>query len=178
MNTGTRLRSYGDGPLKGRNGAANVTSVIFCGRGGQGVLFGSEVLALAAMWEGFDVKKSEVHGMAQRGGSVVSQVRFGKRVFSPLVPRGGADFVVALDEKEGKRYVPYLSERGTLVALREEVREALPDPRTENVALVGVLSREFDFSERSWRRAIAAVAPPGTVERNLESFELGRGGCR
>ncbi len=151
------------------------TSVVFCGRGGQGVLFASEVLAAAAMMEGFDVKKSEVHGMAQRGGSVVSQVRFGRRVYSPLVLPGWVDFVVALDEVEGVRYRGYLKPGGKLVSLGANIKEALPDSRTENVAVMGVLSKEIRFSGRSWRSAIAAVAPPKTVERNLESFAIGRG---
>jgi len=154
----------------------STTSVVFCGRGGQGVLFASEVLAAAAMLEGFDVKKSEVHGMAQRGGSVVSQVRFGREVYSPLALPGTVEFVVALDEKEGERYKTYLRKGGKLLRLQAGVREALPDSRTENVAVVGMLSRELPFSDRSWKGAIAAVAPPKTVERNLESFALGRGG--
>ena len=154
----------------------SVTSLVFCGRGGQGVLFASEVLAMAAMLEGFDVKKSEVHGMAQRGGSVVSQVRFGKGVYSPLVLPGTVDFVVALDETEGERYRRYLNPGGKLVSLSEGMKEALPDSRTENVAVVGALSKEVPLSDRSWKSAIAAVAPPRTVERNLESFALGRGG--
>jgi len=154
----------------------SVTSVVFCGRGGQGVLFASEVLAMAAMLEGFGVKKSEVHGMAQRGGSVVSQVRFGKSVYSPLALPGTVDFVVALDDKEGERYRRYLKPGGKLVSLSGGMKEALPDSRTENVAVVGMLSRELSFSDRSWTSAIAAVAPPKTVERNVESFALGRGG--
>jgi indolepyruvate ferredoxin oxidoreductase beta subunit len=70
--------------------------VVIAGLGGQGVLKASDILADAAFSAGLDVKKSEIHGMSQRGGSVSSDVRFGERVFSPMVPEGEADFLVVL----------------------------------------------------------------------------------
>jgi len=87
-----------------------VTSVLLAGVGGQGVLLASEVLAEAAALAGSDVKKSEVHGMAQRGGSVVSHLRFGPEVHSPLIPPGGADLLVSFEELETLRYLPWLRE--------------------------------------------------------------------
>ena len=69
-----------------------VTNVILAGLGGQGVIKASDILADAAVRAGYDVKKAEVHGMSQRGGSVTSDVRFGPRVLSPMIPRGEADF--------------------------------------------------------------------------------------
>ena len=81
------------------------------------MLLASEVLSEMAMLSGLDVKKSEVHGMAKRGGVVFSHVRFGSRVWSPTIPKGEADVVVALEWAEGLRWLPYLrSDRGTLVA--------------------------------------------------------------
>ncbi len=74
-----------------------VTNVILAGLGGQGVIKASDILADAAFRAGLDVKKAEIHGMSQRGGSVTSDVRFGERVRSPMVPRGEADFLVVLD---------------------------------------------------------------------------------
>ena len=71
-----------------------VYSITFGGIGGQGILKASEICSWAALYAGYHVKKSEVHGMSQRGGSVESHVRFGKRVYSPLVPAGGADVLV------------------------------------------------------------------------------------
>ena len=83
----------------------HVTNVIIAGLGGQGVLKASDILADAAFRMGFDVKKAEVHGMSQRGGSVASDVRFGESVLSPMVPPGEADFLVVLsaDQVESNR---------------------------------------------------------------------------
>jgi len=85
------------------------------GVGGQGVLIASECLALAALAEGFEAKQSEVHGVAQRGGSVVSHVRFGPKVFSPLIPCGEADLLYAGEALEALRYAHYLKPGGVVV---------------------------------------------------------------
>jgi indolepyruvate ferredoxin oxidoreductase beta subunit len=98
------------------------TNILICGVGGQGILLASEVLALAAIEDGWDVKKSEVHGMAQRGGSVVSHIRFGEQVFSPLIPQGEADFLLSFEEMETLRWMHYLRKGGlTLVNLQRIV---------------------------------------------------------
>ena len=102
-----------------------VTSVLLAGVGGQGVLLASEVLAEAAASAGNDVKKSEVHGMAQRGGSVVSHLRFGPQVHSPLIPRAGADYLVSFERLETLRYLEYLH-RGSVVLVNNQ--EILPLP--------------------------------------------------
>lgn len=102
-----------------------VTSVLLAGVGGQGVLLASEVLAEAAASAGNDVKKSEVHGMAQRGGSVVSHLRFGPQVHSPLIPRGGGDFLVSFERLETLRYLEYLH-RDSIVLVNTQ--EILPLP--------------------------------------------------
>ncbi len=84
------------------------TSILIVGVGGQGILRLSDILCEVAMGKGYDVKKSEVHGMAQRGGSVSSHVRFGERVYSPLIPKGKANFLVALEQLEALRFIEYL----------------------------------------------------------------------
>jgi len=94
----------------------SVTNVIICGTGGQGILLASEVLCAAAAHAGNDVKKSEVHGMAQRGGSVSSHVRFGEKIFSPLVEKGSADLILAMEKMEALRWSPYLAPHGKLVS--------------------------------------------------------------
>jgi indolepyruvate ferredoxin oxidoreductase beta subunit len=110
-----------DGPVKDRIGGARsaeserTTNVLMAGVGGQGVLLASETLALAAMAEGLEVKQSEVHGVAQRGGSVVSHVRFGPRVHSPLIRCGEADLLYAGEQLEALRYAHYLKPGGTIV---------------------------------------------------------------
>jgi indolepyruvate ferredoxin oxidoreductase beta subunit len=83
-------------------------NVLIVGVGGQGVIMVSKVLALLAQTHGFEVKQSEVHGMAKRGGSVFSHVRFGRQVWSPTIPKGEVDVLVALEWAEGLRWLPYL----------------------------------------------------------------------
>lgn len=91
------------------------TGVLMAGVGGQGVLLASETLGLAALAEGLDVKQSEVHGVAQRGGSVVSHVRYGERVHSPLIRCGEADVLYAGEQLEALRYAHYLGPGGRIV---------------------------------------------------------------
>ncbi len=90
-------------------------NVLVCGVGGQGVILFSNLVAEIALASGYDVKKSEVHGMAQRGGSVNTHVRFGDRVFSPLIEEGGADLLVAFEMLEAVRYVHFLASDGRMV---------------------------------------------------------------
>jgi len=104
-----------------------VKNVIICGTGGQGILLASEVLCSAAWRAGYDVKKSEVHGMAQRGGSVSSHVRFGKKVHSVLVEKGAADMVLAMEKMEALRWAEYLSPGGKLIVCDLRI-----DPMTVN----------------------------------------------
>src|SRR3974377_2222264 len=93
----------------------NVTNVIVAGVGGQGVLKGTDILADVALRSGFDVKKSEIKGMSQRGGSVTGDVRFGERVFSPMVPSGEADFLLVLEPTQVEPHRYMLRARGGLI---------------------------------------------------------------
>ncbi len=90
-------------------------NLLFAGVGGQGVVLASEVLALVAAAEGYDVKQGEVHGAAQRGGAVVSHIRFGERVYSPLNLRGQVDVMVAFEKLEAVRHAHYLKPGGVLI---------------------------------------------------------------
>ena len=83
-------------------------NIIISGVGGQGIITASEILSEVALFNGFDVKKSEVHGMSQRGGSVVSHVRFGEKVYSPLIEKGTCDVILAFEKAEALRWVHYL----------------------------------------------------------------------
>lgn len=87
------------------NGKGNI---LFCGVGGQGILLASEVTAYSLLAAGMEVRKSEVHGMAQRGGSVTAHLRYGGKVYSPLISPGEADIVVAFEMMEAVRYLPYM----------------------------------------------------------------------
>lgn len=97
------------------------TNIIICGVGGQGIILASNVLCHTAFLEGHDVKKSEVHGMAQRGGTVITHVKYGRKVFSPLIAEGTADFLLAFEKLEAIRYCHYLKNRGTAVVNNREI---------------------------------------------------------
>jgi len=90
-------------------------NLLVCGVGGQGVLLFSDIIARIALASGFDVKKSEVHGMAQRGGSVTSHIRWAKKVYSPLIEEGTADLIVGFEMLEAIRYRYFLSPNGWLI---------------------------------------------------------------
>ena len=91
------------------------TTVIVAGVGGQGILLASNLLSEAAMEAGYDVKKSEIHGMSQRGGDVISTVRFGEKVYSPIVGLGEADVILAFERLEAMRNLPYLKKEGMVI---------------------------------------------------------------
>ncbi|RJQ56020.1 MAG: indolepyruvate oxidoreductase subunit beta [Actinobacteria bacterium] len=99
----------------------SVTGVLIVGVGGQGIVLAGDVIALAAQLAGMDVKANEVHGMSQRGGSVESEVRFGERVFSPLIPPPGAGFLLAFELLEGLRALPKLAPEGTAIINRQRI---------------------------------------------------------
>ncbi len=115
-------------------------NVLVVGVGGQGVLLASNVLAAACLARGYDVKKSEVKGMAQRGGAVVSFLRYGERVYSPLVERGHADLVLSLEWAEALRWAPYLKPGGVVL-----------------VDLVRILPPAAQLDHRTWRACYPAV---------------------
>ncbi|MEG1548349.1 MAG: indolepyruvate oxidoreductase subunit beta [Clostridia bacterium] len=94
---------------------SNVTSILLCGVGGQGAILVSRALTAGLIGAGYDVKMSEVHGMAQRGGSVSTQVRFGKKVYSPIIGRGEADILVAFEKMEAVRYAQFLKPSGKAI---------------------------------------------------------------
>lgn len=100
-------------------------NIMIVGVGGQGSLLASKLLGHLLLSEGYDVKVSEVHGMSQRGGSVVTYVRFGEKVYSPIIDRGGADFIVSFEKLEAARYVEYLKPDGRIVVNTQEI-EPMP----------------------------------------------------
>ncbi|MFO7612537.1 MAG: indolepyruvate oxidoreductase subunit beta [Clostridia bacterium] len=96
-------------------------SIMIVGVGGQGTLLASRIIGSALIAMGYDVKMSEVHGMAQRGGSVVTYVRYGEKVNSPIIGKAGADLMLAFEELESARWLPYLKENGTLIMNRQKI---------------------------------------------------------
>ncbi|NPV03349.1 MAG: indolepyruvate oxidoreductase subunit beta [Syntrophaceae bacterium] len=98
-----------------------VKSLLLAGVGGQGILLASDVICKVMMRKGYDVKKSEVHGMAQRGGSVTSHVRYGRKVYSPLARKGDVDIIVSFEKLETLRYLDYLKPGGLVLVNDEEI---------------------------------------------------------
>jgi len=105
-----------------------ITNVLFSGVGGQGIILASKILTQCAFISGYTVKESELHGMAQRGGSVISHVRFGDEVYSPLIRKGQADFLIALEELEGLRYADYLKPAGHVILNQKKVIPSALNP--------------------------------------------------
>ena len=99
----------------------STTSIMIVGVGGQGSLLASKLLGRLLVDEGFDVKVSEVHGMSQRGGSVVTYVRFGERVYSPIVTEGEADLIISFEKLEAARYAKYLKKGGKIVVNTQQI---------------------------------------------------------
>ncbi|MGB7763111.1 MAG: indolepyruvate oxidoreductase subunit beta [Bryobacteraceae bacterium] len=151
-----------------------VTNIVVAGLGGQGVLKASDIIAGAAFLAGLDVKKSEVHGMSQRGGSVASDVRFGERVFSPMVSAGEADFLLVLDAGQIEVNRGMLAPGGVLIEPGLLAGRTLRSSKALNVALVGALSRSLDFSEEMWTQALRDNLAPKLIDINLQAFALGR----
>lgn len=99
----------------------NTKSIMIVGVGGQGTLLASRILGNAVISEGYDVKVSEVHGMSQRGGSVVTYVRYGEKVYSPVIDKGQADIILAFELLEAYRALPYLKEGGKIIVNDQKI---------------------------------------------------------
>ncbi len=153
---------------------SKVTNVVVAGLGGQGVLKASDIIADVAFGAGLDVKKSEIHGMSQRGGSVSSDVRFGPLVFSPMVPEGEADFLLVLEETQVEVNRSMLKPGGVLIDPSTLQGRKLRSEKSINVALLGVLSRYLEFPEEAWIEAVLAHLAPKLHALNRESFQIGR----
>jgi indolepyruvate ferredoxin oxidoreductase, beta subunit len=152
----------------------SVTNVVVAGLGGQGVIKASDILADTALLAGLDVKKSEIHGMSQRGGSVTSDVRFGTAVLSPMVPRGEADYLLVLAESEVGVARPLLRAGGVLLSPDLIPEPDLPNKRSLNVALLGALSHYLDLSPELFLQAVREALPEKLHAVNERAFELGR----
>ena len=182
------------------------TNIIIVGVGGQGILLTSKILGYLALKMGEEVKVSEVHGMSQRGGSVITHVRIGEDIHSPLVDPGEADFVLSFEKLEALRAEYFLKDGGVLISNTQEIlpmpvitgaaqypekapetkknvmldalalAEEAGSSRAVNIVLLGVLARFLDWPEESWEDAIAASVPPKTLEINLRAFRAGMKG--
>ena len=169
---------------------SKIINVVFAGLGGQGILKASDILADAAFLAGRDVKKSELHGMSQRGGSVSSDVRFaaatGGQVFSPMAPVGEADFLVILDMTQIEPNRRVLRENGVILTPEmllepgKDMDDADRDDSTPlkrrnlNVALCGLLSAYLDVPETCWQEGLRRNLPAKVIAQNETVFAFGR----
>jgi len=186
-----------------------VKNVMIVGVGGQGSLLASKLLGHLLLTRGYDVKVSEVHGMSQRGGSVVTYVRFGDRVYSPVIDKGEADLIVSFEQLEAARWLEYLKPGGAVVTSTQQIdpmpvitgtavypdglidkmtasgikvdavdalalAEEAGSAKAVNLALMGRVSKYFDFPEEAWQEAIDACVPKKFLELNRKAFALGR----
>lgn len=123
-----------------------VFNVVIAGVGGQGTILTSKLISHLAMATGYDVKQSEVHGMAQRGGTVISMVRFGKKVNSPLVMPGTADLLLSFELVEAARHVHYLAKEGSFVINRAKINPSTVGAGLEKYPedIEATISKEFN----------------------------------
>jgi len=179
--------------------------ILLAGVGGQGILFVTSLLAHAASRRGWPVIASETHGMAQRGGTVVSHLRLGRTHVGPLVPLGKADLLLGLNEDEGLRHLGYLKKGGSLlveegcgklglpsvkayIAMMKLKAECIPAARKAreigyplgaNLILVGKAASLgwLPFSQRELEGALRELSRPNLVEKNITSLLLGLSSC-
>ena len=177
-------------------------TVLLCGVGGQGTILAADLLAFSCMKANLQVKVSEIHGMAQRGGAVTTVVRVGEDVKSMVSDAGCADVVVAFETTEALRNLPQLKEGGSLIVndvpvltgaasmpenARERLREAgallidadaiaraAGNAKCANVVLVGALAARLDIPIEVWEETVAERVPQKTVEANLAALRAGR----
>jgi len=149
-------------------------NVVIAGLGGQGVIKASDILSEAAFRSGFEVKKSEIHGMSQRGGSVTSDVRFGPQVLSPMISPGEADFLVVLAADQVEVNRSQLRPGGVLIVPDLIDPAKLTNAKSFNIALLGALSTHLEISGEKWLSAMHSCLPAKLHAANEQAFAEGR----
>jgi indolepyruvate ferredoxin oxidoreductase beta subunit len=138
---------------------SDTTNILIVGVGGQGVLLASELLSEVAVESGLDAKKSEVHGMSQRGGVVSSHVRFGRKVYSPIIPYGQADIILSFEQAEGLRAIDWLAPSGTVIVSKTRLV-----PPAANFGEVGYPDDPIAELKKHTRNVIAVDADRMALE--------------
>ena len=173
-------------------------SIMIVGVGGQGSLLASRIIGNVLLSQGFDVKVSEVHGMSQRGGSVVTYVKYGSEVCSPVVEKGEADIIISFEQLEAARYVSYLKKGGHIITSTQQIdpmpvitgaavypEDIIGKLKAEGVDVIavdalalaeqaGVVSTKMAFDEDVWQKALENCVPAKFLELNKKAFALGR----
>ena len=151
-------------------------NIRIAGLGGMGVLKATLILGEVLFREGYDVKKAEVHGMAQRGGSVSSDVRYGKNVRSPMIPAGQVDALLSLEPEWSDTHIPDLRPGGILITPATFDAAKLPNAKSANVAALGALSTHLpQIPLTRWQEVLQKTFPQKLWAANEAAFNLGRG---
>jgi indolepyruvate ferredoxin oxidoreductase beta subunit len=157
---------------------SQTTNILIVGVGGQGTLLTSRIIAQVAVQMGYDVKISEVHGMAQRGGSVVTQVRYGEKIYSPIIKKGDADVILAFEKIEAARWLDYLKPEGMVIINNERVnplpvmsgKAKYPDDIHEKIAALvkkTVVVNATDIATRCGNSKAANVVLVGMLSQAI-----------
>lgn len=177
-----------------------MTSIVLAGVGGKGIITATHLLSRGLVTLGYDVKVSEVHGMSQRGGSVFSQVRFGEKIYSPLIERGTADIVAGFDLLEALRWSDYLKQDGHLIVNNINLKigsfDGSPErgfdsfkrvdfveatriaketgsARNDNFVMLGALVKALGFGFEEWCAAVEGQIRPQHLEAGLLAIKRG-----
>ncbi len=156
-------------------------NILIAGVGGQGTLLASKLLGKCFLEKGYDVKVSEVHGMSQRGGSVVTYVRYGSEVFSPIIDKGGADMIIAFEQLEAARWLPYLKKDGVIIINTQRINPMpvimgaaeYPEGIIEKIKATGVKTITVDALELAEK--CGNVKATNVVLLGVAARELGFG---
>ncbi|MEW6534312.1 MAG: indolepyruvate oxidoreductase subunit beta [Candidatus Auribacterota bacterium] len=148
-------------------------NILFAGIGGQGTILASEITCQVLMESQYDVKKSEVHGMSQRGGSVKSDIRFGSKVYSPIIPDGETDIFVAFHDSELERNLIFLKPDGIVIRIEDSDKQFIPHAKVSNLFLIGKLSCHLPVETKKWEDVIKQMVPPAFLDQNLTAFRNG-----
>ena len=173
-------------------------SIMIVGVGGQGSLLASRIIGNVLLSQGFEVKVSEVHGMSQRGGSVVTYVKYGDEVSSPVIVKGEADIIISFEQLEAARWtstqkidpmpvingaavypddiIEKIKAQGVDVIAVDALTlaEQAGTAKASNVVLMGVVSKKMQFEESVWQAALEQCVPAKFLELNKKAFALGR----
>lgn len=153
---------------------AAVTNIKITGHGGMGILKAAGILAEAAFLAGYDVKRSELHGMSQRGGSVSSDIRFGKKVFSPMIPDGETDYLLRMAEDQADACRPEVRTGAAIISSMMFRSAGLPCKKSLNVVMLGALSVKLDFHHEIWLDVLKKTFGKELIDINIAAFDLGR----
>ncbi len=148
------------------------TDILIAGVGGQGTILTGRIIAALAIAEGLDVKTAETHGMAQRGGSVITHVRIGEKVYSPLIPLADGDYLLSFEKLEALRWLPYLSPRGTVIVNTQEL-EPLPVLTGQTEYSTGILEEIESKAARLIAADALSIDPVSKNARMVNTFLLG-----